>query len=255
MSNPLKARVAAGQPTRALWLEADSPAMAEAAVYAGFKYVLIDNEHGPASHQATAHLVRAIQAAGGHPLIRVPGNDPVILKRTLELGINSIMVPQINTAAEAEAAVAACRYPPRGQRGFAGEIRAARYGLDPDYGARAHEDLFLMVQIESAAGVANIEQIAAVDGIDMVFIGPYDLSGSLGHLGQTNHPEVEIAIAAVEAAVRPTGIPLGTVPRAGKTVAALMTAGFKLVIFGSEIGIAINALRDEAGKDDPSWLG
>ena len=255
MGNPLKARVQAGQPTRGLWLELGSPALAEAAVWAGFRFVLVDNEHGPAGHETAAHMLRAVEAAGGHAMTRVPINDVAVLKRTLEIGYSSIMVPMINTAEQARAAVDACRYPPRGARGLAGEIRAARYGLDAGYAARAHEDLFLMLQIESAEGVANAAAIAAVEGVDMIFIGPWDLSGSLGVLGQTGHPEVRAAIAQVEAAAKMAGKPVGSVPREGMDYAALFAAGYPLVIGGSDAGLATTAMRAEAAASEAGWLG
>lgn len=254
MPNPLKERVAAGQKTRALWLEAASPVLAEAAVYAGFRYLLIDNEHAPATLETTAHMARAIVAAGGHPMVRVAANDEAMLKGLLDIGITSIMVPRIESVAEADAAVAACRYPPRGRRGFAGEVRAARFGLNTRYGAEANEDLFLMLQIESAAGVAAAEGIAAVDGVDMVFPGPYDLSGSMGLPGQTGHADVLAAVDRVKAAAVDAGRPLGTVPHGPHSVADLMAAGFSLVIWNCEIGHAITAMKADADATPADWL-
>ncbi|WP_187393738.1 HpcH/HpaI aldolase/citrate lyase family protein [Oceaniovalibus sp. ACAM 378] len=255
MSNALKNRIVAGQKTRALWLETGSPDMAEAAVYSGFRHVLIDNEHGPAGNETTAHMLRAINAAGGHAMVRVPGHDPLVIKRTMELGLESIMIPSIHTAEDAGAAVAACRYPPHGLRGFAGEIRASRYGTDSAYPGAAKDRLFLMLQIESIEGVNNAEEIAKVEGIDMIFIGPYDLSGTHGVLGETNHPDVEKSIAHVIGVAQAAGLPLGTVPRAGKDVHALMAGPFDLVISESEIGHAIAAMRTDAKGMEPGWLG
>lgn len=241
--NEMKNRIAQGQSTRALWLEAGSPVMAEAAVHAGMRFLLIDNEHGPASIETTAHMVRAIEAAGGHPMVRVAANDPVLLKRVLEIGLRSIMIPLVNTAAEARAAIAACKYPPAGMRGFAGDIRASRYGTDPSYAAQANDGLFLMLQIESAEAVDNIDEIVAVEGVDMIFIGPYDMSGSYGQLGETDCAQVEAAIKRVEQVTTQAGVPLGTVPRTNKTVRDLLDGQYRLVIAGSEISMAISAIR------------
>ena len=255
MQNPLKTRMINRQATRGFWLEAAQPTMAEAATQAGHRFLLIDNEHSPASLNCTLHMMRAIKAADGHPMARVAGNDPVALKFLLDLGMTSIMIPQINTADEARAAIAACRYPPRGTRGFAGDIRASRFGQDSDYAQTAHESLFLMLQIESVQAVDNIEDIARVDGLDMLFVGPYDLSGTLGHLGETDHPLVEEAIARVETVARSLDVPLGTVPRAGKTVRDLLDGAYDLVIGGSELGMMIAAIKDDLAAGDEHWLG
>lgn len=251
--NALKSRIAQGQATRALWLEADSPAMAEAAVFAGMRFLLIDNEHGPASRETTAHMARAIEAAGGHPMVRVAANDPVQLKRVLEIGLTSIMVPMVETADQARAAVAACRYPPRGTRGFAGDIRASRYGTAKGYAHDAHHELLLMIQIESPKAVQNAAEIAAVDGVDMLFIGPYDMSGGYGKLGETDCAEVEAAIASIEQIALDTGRPLGTVPRSGQSAEALLKGPYALVIAGSEISMAMSAITDDLAKGRPEW--
>lgn len=250
----LKHRIAKGLKTRALWLEAGSPVMAEAAVYAGFRFLLIDNEHGPASNETTAHMVRAIEASGGHPMVRVAANDPVLLKRVLEIGITSIMIPLVNTAEEARAAVAACRYPPQGGRGFAGDIRASRYGTTPGYAETAHENLTLMLQIEDPVGVENAAEIAEVDGVDMIFIGPFDMSGGYGKLGETDCVEVETAIAQIQKTAGLAGMPLGTVPREGKSAEDLFRDNFQLVISNSEIGAAMSAMNADVARMDPDWL-
>lgn len=252
--NILKSRIAEGRVTRALWLEAGSPAMAEAAVYAGMRFLLIDNEHGPASIETTVHMARAIEAAGGHPMVRVSASDPVLLKQVLEIGLTSIMVPLVNTADEARAAVAACRYPPKGVRGFAGDIRASRYGASSNYVETAHERLFLMIQIESPEGVGNAAEIAAVDGVDMLFIGPYDMSGGYNKLGITDCDEVEAAISNVETIANATGRSLGTVPRDGKSADTLLRSGYDLVISGSEISMAMTAIAADSSTGDADWL-
>ncbi|MFK7878194.1 HpcH/HpaI aldolase/citrate lyase family protein [Roseobacter sp.] len=252
--NMLKRRLSEGLKTSALWLEAGSPVMAEAAVYAGFRFLMIDNEHGPASIETTAHMARAIEAAGGHPMVRVAANDPVLLKQVLDIGLTSIMVPQVNTVDEALAAVAACRYPPQGNRGFAGDIRASRFGSAPRYADTANDNLILMLQIEDPKGVENAAKIAEVDGVDMLFIGPYDMSGGYGKLGLTDCDEVENAIASIQNIASLTGIPLGTVPRDGKSARDLLRDSFQLVISNSEIGAAMSAIRADIASLDPEWM-
>ncbi len=252
--NMLKSRIQNSQVTRGLWLEAGSPVMAEAAVYAGMRFLMIDNEHGPASVETTAHMARAIEAAGGHPMVRVSGNDIVHIKRMLEIGIQTLMVPMVHSADEARAAVDACRYPPFGQRGFAGDIRASRYARNPDYAKTANDDVFLIVQIESPEGVENAQAIAAVDGVDMIFIGPYDMSGGYGKPGETDCAEVEAAVLHIADIARTAGKPLGTVPRKGQSAAALLANGFDLVIFGSEVDSVMSFVESEVRSGASNWF-
>lgn len=252
--NMLKSRIHNSQVTRSFWLEAGSPVLAEAAVYAGMRFLMIDNEHGPATVETTAHMARAIEAAGGHPMVRVPGNDIVHIKQLLEIGIQTLMIPMVNSAEEARAAVEACRYPPFGKRGFAGDIRASRYGREQDYVKKANDDVFLIVQIESPEGVANVQDIATVKGVDMIFIGPYDMSGGYGKPGETDCAEVEAAVLHIADVCRSAGKPLGTVPRKGQSAEALLTNGFDLVIFGSEIGDVMSAIEDEVRAGESSWF-
>lgn len=252
--NMLKSRIREGLKTRGIWLEAASPVMAEAAVYAGFRFVMIDNEHGPASIETTANMVRAIEAAGGHPMVRVAAKDAVLLKQVLDIGLTSIMIPQVNTVDEARAAVSACRYPPEGNRGFAGDIRASRFGRTPRYAETANDSVTIMVQIENPVGVENAADIAKVEGVDMLFVGPYDMSGGYGKLGDTDCAEVENAIGRIQRIAQTSNMPLGTVPRDGKTAADLLREGFQLVLWNSDIGSAMSVMRADIAKMDPKWL-
>lgn len=254
MANPLRERIKKGEKTRALWLEGASPVLAEAACYAGFRFLLIDDEHGPSSIETRTNTVRAITAGGGHAMVRVVANDVGQLKHLLDSGISTVMVPRVETADEARAAVEACRYPPHGSRGFAGEVRAARFGLDTGYADRAEDEVFLMLQIESKRGLENAEAIAAVDGVDMIFPGPYDLSGSLGLRGQTGHPDVLAGVDHIAETARKAGRWLGTVPHGPRTVADLIEDGYDLVIWNSDIGHAINAMRADAEATPSEWL-
>lgn len=252
--NMLKARIEDGRATRALWLAAGSPVMAEAAVYAGMRFLLIDNEHGPASVETTAHMARAIEAAGGHPMVRVGANDVLLLKQMLDIGIKTLMVPMVNTVDEAHAAVAACHYPPQGERGFAGGIRASQYGNDERSAQKANDDIFIMVQLESPTAVENAAEIAEVDGVDMLFIGPYDMSGGYGKLGDTGCDEVEASIAHISKISSASGKPLGTVPRAGKSASELLNNGYGLVVSDSEVDYAMAAISAEIKAGDAEWF-
>lgn len=248
--NHLKHRLAGGERAVGLWLVSGSATLAELAVLAGFEVVVIDNEHGPASLETTLELLRAIEGAGGAPVVRVPAADPVQLKRVLDLGARSLMIPMIEDAAAARAAVAACRYPPRGGRGYAAPVvRAADYGLDRRYSAHADDGLLLLLQIESAAAVAAVPEIARVDGCDLLFIGPNDLAGSIGRLDALDHPDVAARIAEAEAAIRTAGGRMGTIPRPGAGPAELYAAGHQLVVAASDVGL----FRDAALTERRRW--
>ena len=242
----LKSRITERTPTYGVWMHIASASIAEATVHAGFPLVLIDNEHGPASLETTLGMMRAIEAAGGEAIVRVPSSDPIYLKRILELGPSGLLVPQIDSAEEAAATVAACRYPPHGRRGFARAIRAARYGQRPDYVREAHDELTLMLQVETRAALDNLEAIAAVAGIDVLFIGPYDLSGAIGQLGETGGAEVLEAIARIENVARDKGLALGTVPRATADANQLFAMGYSLVMGTSDVAALMAGLQAEA---------
>ncbi len=246
--NRLKKRLAAGERLAGLWLQSGSATLAEIAVLAGFEVVLIDNEHGPASLETTLELMRAIEAAGGMPIVRVPWNDQVYLKRALDLGAHSLMIPMIQNAEEARAAVAACRYPPRGRRGYAAPIaRAAAYGLDRDYVRHAHDDLLLMLQIESADAVAAIPEIAAVDGADLLFVGANDLAGSIDRLEALDSPDATALVAEAERAIRASGAWMGTIPRPGADATDLYAEGHQLVIGPSDLALFRLAATEARG--------
>jgi len=241
----LKTRLANQTPTFGVWLQFASANVGEAVVHAGFPLVLIDNEHASASLESTLAMMRAAESAGGEVIIRVPSSDPIYLKRILELGPSALLVPQVDTAEEARATVEACRYPPLGRRGFARAVRASRFGQRPGYAEEAHKELTIMVQIETREAVDNVEEIAAVEGVDALFIGPYDLSGAVGKLGDTGGAEVLDAIAKVEAAAKARGVALATVPRADADANALFAKGYSLVMGISDIAAMLSGLHAE----------
>lgn len=234
--NTLKARLANGLPCFGTWLHSASPAVAEMVSYVGLDFVIIDLEHGPGGVETATAMMQAMAASDTTPMIRVPSGDPVYLKRIVDAGAQALLIPMVNSADEAKQIVDACLYPPRGQRGNAAiVVRGSRYGLVPDYVARAHEEMLIVPQIETVAAVENAGAIAAVAGIDMVFIGPVDLSGSAGLPGETSAPEVERLIAKSLAAILAAGKPTGTVPRQGRDWRDLFADGFSLVATGSDL--------------------
>ena len=234
--NRLKARLNAGEKSFGTWLQSGCPTFAEIASCAGFDFFVMDQEHGPGGIETAMDMARAAAGAPATAMVRVPSSHPTYIKRLIDTGIEGILVPMVECAAEADQVVKACRYPPRGNRGNAADVaRCSGYGLQVDYLDRADDDLLIAIQIETATAVANAAEIAAVDGVDLVFIGPTDLSGSIGLMGKTGHPKVEALIAETVAAVRKVGKPLGTVPRQGRTWQQLFDEGFLLVATGSEI--------------------
>jgi 2-keto-3-deoxy-L-rhamnonate aldolase RhmA len=239
------------------WTELFSPTVTEIMASAGYDCTMIDLEHGTADLGDAVAVMRALRGSGCTPLVRVPANDPTWIKRVLDAGAQGVMVPAVNSAAEAEAAVAACHYPPRGFRGMAAPIvRAARYGDDwQGYVRDIAESLLVICQVETQAAVENVAEIIAVDRLDMVFIGPFDLSGSLGHLGEPDHPDVRAAITRVEEAAKAAGCLLGGIPTPERTPKALYEAGYDLVLADIDLVMlregalaGVSALEAAAGR-------
>jgi len=234
--NRLKARVLAGERSLGTWLQSGAPTFAEMAAAAGFDFFIIDQEHGLGSLEEAVAMMRAASGGEATVVVRVPSSEPVYLKRLVDAGVEGVLVPMVESAEQARAIVAACRFPPRGTRGNAWDItRSSSYGFAGDYYGRADDNLLIIAQVETATAVENAAEIAAVDGIDVVFIGPTDLSGSIGLPGQTGAPEVEALIARAVEAVRTTGKPLASVPRIGRNWQQVFDDGFVIVATGSEI--------------------
>lgn len=233
----LKGRLRAGERAFGGFVNAASPVTAEVMARAGYDCLMVDREHGPGDVLTAQMQVTAIRTTGCAALMRVPANDPVELKRALDIGLDGVMIPAIDTAEQARAAVAGCRYPPAGHRGMAaGVVRASGYGTDlTHYLAICERQLLVICQIETARGVDNVDEIAAVDGVDMLFVGPYDLSANLGHLGDPDHSDVDGAIARVAAAAGRAGKLLGIIPTPRRSVAELFGRGFNLVLGGADI--------------------
>jgi len=231
----LKARLKAGEKLLGAWTMSESPDNAEVMALSGIDFVLMDHEHGQAAIPDAIAQLRAIQGTKCAGLLRAPWNDTVFIKRVLDAGIHGIMVPQVNSVEEAKAAVAACRYPPLGIRGAAGGTRAASYGLDMSYYERAADELLIIVQIETPQAVENTAAIAAVDGVDVIFIGPRDLSAMIGKLNKMDDPELRALIAKVEQATLKSGKALGTVAPTGMLAKQLFDRGYNFIISGSDL--------------------
>ena len=207
--NAFKKAILEGKQQIGLWVSLASPYSAEIVAGSGFDWLLLDGEHSPNDPPL---LLAQLQAVAPYPVsavVRPAWNDTVLIKRYLDIGAQSLLIPYVQTAAEAAAAVAAVRYPPRGVRGVAGMTRSSRYGRVVEYAKRAESEICLLVQIETRAGLENLEAIAKTDGVDGVFIGPADLAAGLGHLGDIAHPEVQSAIEGAIQRIRACGKPAG----------------------------------------------
>jgi len=195
----MRDKIARGGAVRGVFVVTGTPANVEILGYAGFDFVVLDTEHAPNDIGEVEHLVRAAEVGGVTPVVRVSKNDPVLILRALDAGACGVLVPQVNSAAEAERAVQAAKYAPLGSRGVAGMVRAARYGFFPlnDYVPAANRRTLVIIQVEDKRAVENLDEILTVEGVDGVFVGPTDLSQSLGLTGQFDHPEVSRLLESV----------------------------------------------------------
>jgi len=192
-----------------LWSTLCSNLGAEIIAQSGFDWILLDTEHSP---NELPDLVSQLQAMGrgtASPVVRAAWNDAVLIKRILDIGAQSILLPYVQTADEARRAVQAVRFPPRGIRGVSASSRASQYGRVKDYLSRADEEICLMLQIETRAALDQLEAISEIEGVDGVFIGPADLSASLGHLGDPQHPETQAALQDAARRLTRWGKPAG----------------------------------------------
>jgi 2-dehydro-3-deoxyglucarate aldolase/4-hydroxy-2-oxoheptanedioate aldolase len=245
--NRVKQMIKAGKKTAGAWAQLCSPIATEILARGGFDWVLIDMEHAPGDLMTLVGQFQAIAAAGTEtvPFVRVPWNDLVWIKRILDAGAYGLMIPYVNTKEEAVRALQACKYPPQGFRGIAGSPRAAGYGRDTgNYLKRANDEVFVMLQVETTQAIDNMEAIATVPGLDAFFIGPMDLSTSMGHFGNPAHPEVQAAIAKAEAKAKALGIPLGTISGGWDQAKGLYDRGYQLITLISD-----SVLLSKAGAE------
>lgn len=235
--NAFKAALARGELQIGLWSSLCSPIVAEIIGQSGFDWILVDTEHSPNEPPAVLAQLQALQAGTATPIVRPAWNDPVLLKRLLDIGTQAVLVPFVQNAEEAAKAVAACRYPPAGIRGITVSGRGSRYGRVPDYLKRADAEICVLVQVETGEALAEIEAIASVDGVDGVFIGPADLSASLGHIGNPGHPEVQAAIKGAVERLAAVGKPAGILTPSEADARRYIEWGYRFVAVGSDLGL------------------
>lgn len=236
-TNTLKAALASARPAIGIWCSLASALTTEVVAGAGADWLLIDSEHSPNDLRS---IMAQLQTMGGYPaeaVVRLPSDDAVFIKRVMDVGARSLMIPNVRTAEQARSVVAAMAYAPLGIRGFSVGHRANAFGRISGYHARAREQQLLAVQIECETGVANAAEIAAVEGVDALFVGPGDLSTNMGAMGNPNAPHVQDAIASALAAAKGAGKAAGILAPAKTDADRYLEAGFTMVAVGSDLGL------------------
>ena len=246
--NKFKRALRAGRPQIGLWSSLCSEMAAEVVGGSGFDWILIDTEHAPNELPMVIGQLRAVAGGAAAAVVRPAWNDPVLMKRLLDAGVQNLLVPYVQTQAEARAAVAGTRYPPQGIRGVAVTHRANRFGRVTDYFQKAADEICLLVQIETALALKNIEAIAAVEGIDGLFIGPSDLAAALGHLGNPGHADVRAAIADALQRIRKTGKAPGILAPIEADARHWLELGCLVLAVGSDISILARNSEQLAAK-------
>jgi 4-hydroxy-2-oxoheptanedioate aldolase len=232
------ALTAADRPLAGMWVCSGSPLVAEICAGAGLDWLLVDAEHSPNGLES---ILAQLQAVHGYPvqvLVRPPVNDTVLIKQYLDLGARNLLIPMVHSVADAEAAVAATRYPPEGVRGVGSALaRAARWNRIPDYLATASTAISVTVQIESVTAVEAVEDILAVDGVDAIFLGPSDLAASMEMLGQQEHPDVRAAVEHCIGAATRAGKPAGVNAFTPATARHYLEIGARFILVGADVAL------------------
>jgi 4-hydroxy-2-oxoheptanedioate aldolase len=239
--NRFKEALRDGRQQIGIWNGIPGSFAAEALAVAGFDWITLDTEHAPSDVLEILPQLQALSAYPVAPVVRPAANDPVLIKRLLDLGAQTLLIPYVQNAAEAAAAVGAMRYAPEGIRGAAGLTRAAKFGRVADYASRAAEELCLLVQVETAAAVDEIEAIAAVDGVDGIFVGPADLAASLGHPGAPGHPEVVAAVESAILRIVGAGKPAGILTLDRDFARRCIELGTTFTAVGVDLGLMLSA--------------
>jgi 4-hydroxy-2-oxoheptanedioate aldolase len=235
--NLFKQSLAEGRLQIGLWSALASHIATEVISDSGFDWILLDTEHAPNEIAGLLPQLQAMSRSATTPIVRPAWNDPVLIKRIMDLGVHTLLVPWIQSAEEARRAVAATRYAPDGVRGSAAGVRASRYGRIADYLKRANAEVCVLVQAETQAALDDLEAIAAVEGVDGVFIGPSDLAASLGHVGDSAHPEVQKAIQGAVLRLKRMGKAAGILAPKEEDARRYIGWGYTFVAVGSDLGV------------------
>ncbi|MBP1848754.1 HpcH/HpaI aldolase family protein [Rhizobium halophytocola] len=243
--NRFKSALGKGRPLYGLWVALASPHVAELCAGTGYDWLLIDGEHGPNDIPLLASQVQAMAAGPAQPIVRLPAADPRLVRQALDFGCQTLMIPMVETAAVAEDLARASRYPPRGVRGIGASLtRATGFGAIADYVDTADDQICLILQIESLAAIASLEEIASVPDVDVLFIGPADLAADMGLKSTPGAPEVvEAAIDAIRR-IKALGKPAGIMTVDPAMIAAAVDAGVDMIGIGSDVGALMKGARD-----------
>ena len=247
-TNPFKRALREARPQIGLWTSLCSNVAAEVIAGAGFDWILVDTEHAPNELPLVYSQLQAMVGGTAAAVVRPAWNDAVLIKRFLDIGAQNLLIPYVQNAEEAQAAVAATRYPPHGVRGVSVSSRANQYGRIKDYFQRVHEELCVLVQIETRLALQNLEAIAAVDGIDALFIGPADLSADFGHLGQPRHPDMKPIIEDAIHRIRQAGKPPGILAPVEADARHWLSLGCVVVAVGSDLNLLARHSEELAAR-------
>lgn len=254
-TNDFKARLLGREKQIGFWLSLASEAVTEIAAQSGFDWLLIDMEHSPNELPDVLAQLRVLTRSRVHAVVRPPSNDAVVIKRLLDIGAQTLLIPFVNSAEEASRAVTATRYAPRGARGFSGCTRANRYGRALNYAEEAEREICLLVQVETTTAISHLEEIASVPGVDGVFIGAADLSAELGYPGKVGHPAVWDMVIGACRRLRTVAKPAGILLSQAEDIAVALQSGFEFVAVGSDARLFVSAcerLANEWKLDRPS---
>jgi 4-hydroxy-2-oxoheptanedioate aldolase len=235
--NRFKRKLAAGQSQIGLWCSLPGSYAAEIVAPAGFDWLLFDTEHSPGDVLTVLPQLQAVAPYEVSPIVRPATNDPVLIKRFLDIGVQSLLIPYVQSVYEAQAAVAAIRYPPHGIRGVSALTRATRFGRVANYAREAEREICLLLQLETRQALDQLEPIATVEGVDGIFIGPGDLAASLGHPGQPGHPEVVETIESAISNLKKLGKPAGILTSDEKFAARCIMLGTQFTAVGVDIAV------------------
>lgn len=242
-TNTFKARLLAGETQLGLWMSIPSPVTAEALSLVGFDWLLFDSEHAPVEVAGVQPLLQAASVGTSALAARPAWNDKVLIKKFLDIGTQTLLIPFIENAQEAQAAVRATRYPPEGIRGVAGSTRASRYGQATGYLQQANDEICVLVQVETAAALENLEEIAKVPGVDGIFVGPSDLSASLGHLGNPGAEPVQAILRELAQRIDACGKAPGILSTNAQDAKRYREWGYRFIASSVDIGLLVGGAK------------
>jgi 4-hydroxy-2-oxoheptanedioate aldolase len=237
--NAFKKALKEGKQQIGLWSSLGSNMVAEGIAHSGFDWILLDTEHSPNELPALVSQLQAMKGGTATPIVRPAWNDAVLVKRLLDIGVQSLLFPFVQTAEEAKRAVAATRYPPHGIRGVATTARASNFGRVKDYLKKANDEICVLVQVETMDAIGRLREIASVEGVDGVFIGPSDLAASMGHLGNFQHADVQNVISAAIGEIRAAGKAGGYLTGVEDEAKKRLAEGYQFVAVGSDNGVLL----------------